>query len=170
MNKILLLASLVSLFSSQVFAEIDISDCDHSIKNFRQPNLSCIVKIYLNSTEREKMWTESHETIQYISCKISVNINKADLIKTLSEPVTRISRLPFDCNVLFNDNSRKSVQFTISPELHFENNLVTKVSLNFNYITGIGFLGPLIIKTIDTDSMNKQMVNVANNALAHIIQ
>lgn len=165
-----ILLIVFSVFYAYAFAEVDLSTCEKSLANIREPNISCIVYLKLSEREKNELKVATSEAIHNLSCEVLINTNKADIVRALSEPHVKIPTMPVKCNVKFNDGTNKIAAFDVAPEFVFQENNVINASLNIGEVSGIGFLGVIVKNQLSSDKTNKQLADAANQAIKKLAQ
>lgn len=168
--RVLFLLIMFLAVSANTYAEVDSSNCENSLANIREPNIVCSVYLKLNEDEKRELKVTTSEAIHDLSCEAVVNANKADVVRTLSEPNVKLPVMMFKCDILFNDGVNKTAAFDIAPEFAFEKNTVIRASLNIGEVSGIGFLGMIVKNQLSSESTNKQLVDAANQSIKKLMK
>lgn len=116
------------------------------------------------------MHKATSNAISNLSCEATINANKADMVRNLSEPTVNLPKIIFSCAITFNDGLAKNAVFDVSPAFKFKDNRVVDATLNMSEVTGIGFLGAIVRHQLSSDEFNNQLKDQANQAIAKLTQ
>lgn len=164
------LFSFFFIFPVNANAEINSSNCEKSLANIQEPNVSCIVYLKLSEEEKNKIRIATSDIIHNLSCEAGINANKVNVVKTLSEPNIKLPIVLFKCDIKLNDGTTKVAVFDMAPEFTLQENRVIKASLNVGEISGIGFLGIIIKKQLLSSNVNEQLIDAANRSIDKLMK